>query len=191
VSLIIGSILGEFFAGKASDILMAWLAKRNNNERKPEYRLYLSPLSAIFMPVGLIIFGATVGKKSFYVPLVGLGVGEFSSLQLPPFEKRVSLILLTPGVFGLQIASTCLYSYVSDCYKPQTPESGVLFNLSRGLSFVIGFFALPFADKYGYLKAWSTFAAILFSFFLPIVALIIWGGRWRKQLGAPSFHRYL
>lgn len=170
VSLMIGSIIGEFFAGKASDYIMLRLAKRHNNGvRKPETRLYLSTLSAVFMPAGLIIFGATVGQTNFYVPLVGLGV----------------------GVFGLQIASTCLYAYVSDCYKPQTPESGVLFNLSRGLSFVVGYFALPFTESVGYFWSWFTFAAILFVFWLPIAALMIWGERCRKALREPSFHRYL
>lgn len=170
ISLIIGSCLGEFGAGKASDILILHLARRNKNrERKPEYRLYLCTLSAIFMPAGLIIFGSTVGKTSFYIPLIGLAV----------------------GVFGLQIASTTLYAYVSDCYKPQTPESGVLFNLSRGISFVVGFFALPFAAEVGYFWAWFTFAAVLFSFFLPILALMRWGEGWRERLGQPSFHRYL
>ncbi|PVH78809.1 MFS general substrate transporter [Cadophora sp. DSE1049] len=168
-SLTIGSILGEFFAGRASDYVMLSMARRNKNERKPEYRLYLCTLSAIFMPLGLIIFGATVGKYNFYVPLVGLGV----------------------GVFGLQIASTTLYAYTSDCYKPQTPESGTVFNLSRGLSFVVGYFALPFAGQVGYFWAWFTFAAVLFSFFLPIVALIIWGEKWRERLGAPSWNRDL
>ncbi|KAF8847641.1 MFS general substrate transporter [Acephala macrosclerotiorum] len=169
ISLIIGSVLGEFFAGRASDFLMLFLARRNGNVRKPEYRLYLCTLSALFMPLGLIIFGATVGKYNHYVPLVGLGV----------------------GVFGLQIASTTLYAYVSDCYKPQTPESGVLFNLARGLSFVVGYFALPFAGEVGYFWAWFTFAAVLFSFFLPIVALMRWGEKWREILGEPRFHRYL
>ncbi|KAH7363799.1 major facilitator superfamily domain-containing protein [Rhexocercosporidium sp. MPI-PUGE-AT-0058] len=169
VSLTIGSILGEFFAGRASDYLMLVLARRNKNERKPEYRLYLCTLSAVFMPLGLIIFGATVGKYNFYIPLVGLGV----------------------GVFGLQIASTTLYAYTSDCYKPQTPESGTVFNLSRGLSFVVGYFALPFAAAVGYFWAWFTFAAVLFSFFLPVAALMVWGEGWRKRLGEPSWNRDL
>ena len=169
VSLIIGSVLGECFAGNASDYLMFRLSQRNNHIRKPEHRLYLSSLSALFMPLGLVVFGATVGTPSFYVPLVGLGL----------------------GIFGLQIASTCLYAYVSDCYKPQTPETGVLFNLSRGTSFVVGYFALPFAAEVGYFWAWFTFAAALVIFFLPIIALMVWGERWRVRLGAPTFHRYL
>lgn len=169
ISLIIGSVIGEFFAGRASDWVMYRMARRNNDIRKPEYRLYLSTLSAIFMPAGLIIFGACVGKTGYIPPLVGLAV----------------------GVFGLQITSTTLYAYISDCYKPQTPESGVLFNLSRGLSFVVGYFALPFADAVGFFWAWFTFAAILLSFFGPIAALMVWGEKWRLQLGEPNFHRYL
>ncbi|KAJ5032242.1 uncharacterized protein L3040_008851 [Drepanopeziza brunnea f. sp. 'multigermtubi'] len=169
VSLIIGSVLGECFAGRASDYLVLQQAGRHQNVRKPEYRLYLCTLSAVFMPVGLILFGATVGKYSFYVPLVGLGL----------------------GVFGLQIASTTLYAYTSDCYKPQTPESGTVFNLSRGLSFVVGYFALPFAQEVGYFWAWFTFAAALFCSFLPIVALMVWGEKWRKVLGAPTWNRDL
>jgi MFS family permease len=169
ISLMTGSILGEFFAGAASDFVVYYCARRNNNVRKPECRLYLCTLSALFMPLGLILFGATVGKLNFYIPLVGLGL----------------------GVFGLQIASTTLYAYVSDCYKPQTPESGVLFNLSRGISFVVGYFALPFAAEVGYFWAWFTFAAVLFVFFFPIVALMVWGEKWRVSLGAPSFHRWL
>jgi MFS family permease len=169
VPLIIGTVLGEFVAGRASDWLMYRLARRHDNIRKPEYRLYLSTLSAIFMPAGLVIFGCTVGRSSFYVPLIGLGV----------------------GAFGLQIASTCLYAYISDCYKPQTPESGVIFNLSRGLSFVVGYFALPFAKQVGFGAAWGTFAAILFCFWLPIAALMIWGEGWRERLGKPTFHMYL
>lgn len=169
ISLTVGSILGECFAGRASDYMMYRMAKRNNNIRKPEYRLYLCVLSAVFMPVGLIIFGCFVGRTGYIAPLSGLLV----------------------GVFGLQIASTCLYSYISDCYKPQTPESGVLFNLSRGLSFIVGYFALPFADEVGFAAAWGTFAAVLFASFVPIIGLMIWGEKWRRALGEPTFHKHM
>jgi MFS family permease len=76
VSLIIGSVLGEMCAGRLSDYIMFRMAKRNNDIRKPEVRLYLSTLSAFFMPVGIIIFGACVGKTGFVPPLVGLSIGK-------------------------------------------------------------------------------------------------------------------
>ncbi|KAF9065129.1 major facilitator superfamily domain-containing protein [Rhodocollybia butyracea] len=169
VSLTIGTIVGELCAGRLSDYIMYRMAARHEGIRKPEYRLYLSPLSAIFMPAGIIIFGATVGRTGFIPPLVGLSI----------------------GVFGLQIGSTCLYSYISDCYKPQTPETGVLFNLSRGLSFFIPFVATPLSNKISYLWAYFTFAAILFATFLPVAALIWRGERWRNMAGSPTFHRYM
>jgi MFS family permease len=176
VSLMAGSLLGECFAGRASDYVMLRMARKENknnkpyhDQRKPETRLYLATLSVVFMPVGLVVFGATVGRYNQYIPLIGLGI----------------------GVFGLQITSTCMYAYVSDCYKPQTPESGVLFNLSRGLSFIVGYFALPFAAEVGYFWAWFTFAMVLVLFFVPIAALMVWGEKWRQRLGEPNFHRYL
>jgi len=85
ISLMIGSILGEFFAGKASDLLMTYLAKKHNGKRKPEHRLYLCTLSALFMPAGLIIFGATVSSQpSYIIPLIGLSVGVFGMSQFDP-----------------------------------------------------------------------------------------------------------
>lgn len=77
VSLIIGCLLGELVSGRLSDYIMYQMAKRNNNVRKPEFRLYLSTLSAFFMPVGLIIFGVCIEKKTGFVPpLVGLAIGK-------------------------------------------------------------------------------------------------------------------
>jgi len=100
-------------------------------------------------------------------------------------------MLLNTGDFGLQITSTCLYSYVSDCYRPQTPESAILLNFSRGLSFVVGFFWFPMVEKIGFAWTWSTLALILLVFWLPILALMRWGEGWRKRLGEPTFHQYM
>ncbi|GLB45032.1 putative sugar (and other) transporter [Lyophyllum shimeji] len=170
VPLTIGSLLGELSAGRLSDYIMSRLAKRRNDVRKPEHRLYLTPLGAAFMPAGMIVFGICVQKHAmFVVPLVGLAI----------------------SAFGLQITSTCLYSYVSDCYKPQTPESAVLMNLGRGLSFVIGFFGLPYAERVGYHWGWTTFALILLVFYIPVLMLMRYGEMWRKSLGPPEFHQYI
>jgi predicted MFS family arabinose efflux permease len=169
ISLTIGSVLGEFLAGRLSDYIMYRMATRHGGDRKPEYRLYLSPLSVFFMPVGLIIFGATVGRTGFIPPLVGLSV----------------------GVVGLQIASTCLYAYISDCYNPQTPEAGVLFNFGSGLAFFIPFVATRLANKITYVWSLFTFASILFVAYLPVAALIWYGERWRLAAGKPTFQRWI
>lgn len=170
ISLTIGSVLGESLAGRASDYLVYYLSRSSSSRtRNPEHRLYLTVLSAAFIPLGLILFGATVGRTSFLVPLVGLAL----------------------GAFGLQIASTCLYSYISDCYRLQTPECGVLFNFGRGLSFVVGYFALPFAQKIGFPGAWGTFAGVVALSWVPIAVLMVWGERWRDRMGVPGWNQLL
>ena len=100
-------------------------------------------------------------------------------------------MLRDAGDFGLQVTSTCLYAYVSDCYRPQTPESAILLNFSRGLSFVVGFFWLPMVDQIGFAWTWTTLALILLILWLPILALMRWGEGWRKRLGEPTFHQYM
>ena len=117
ISLIIGSVLGEFFAGRASDYVMYRMAKRNNNIRKPEYRLYLSPLSAIFMPVGIIIFGACVGKTGYVPPLVGLGVGKFPSFAITP------LLLLHPHAKTLTLQASSGFKSPPLASMPTSPTA--------------------------------------------------------------------
>lgn len=88
VSLIIGCLLGELSAGRLSDFIMYRLAKQNGGVRKPEYRLYLSTLSAIFIPAGLVIFGVCIEKHTgFVAPLVGLSVSESPALT---FQIRIA-----------------------------------------------------------------------------------------------------
>jgi hypothetical protein len=85
VSLTIGSLLGELSAGKLSDWIMYKVSQRHDGERKPEARLYLSIIGAFFMPVGIVIFGVCIEKKTAFIPpLVGLAVGTFHPLRPLP-----------------------------------------------------------------------------------------------------------
>lgn len=194
-SLIIGSVLAELVTGKITDIILYHNAKKNDGVPKLEARLYLTIIAAIMMPIGLIIYGFGIQKKySFYVPLVGLGIGMF----YPSLLILIVLLLLQntniklpTGAFGIQMESTCLYAYVSDCYRPQTMESAVLFNLGRGIAFVVGFFAIPFAKHSGYGWAWFTFAMLMIISFVPVALLFRYGEHWRKRMGEPSFDKYI
>lgn len=64
-------------------------------------------------------------------------------------------------------------------------------NLSRGLTFVIGFFNVKTWEAIGFGWAWTMFAFILFAFWLPILALMIFGEQWRNKLGKPAFHQWM
>jgi hypothetical protein len=86
VPLFIGTLIGECFAGKVSDIVQARLAKRNNNRRKPEHRLYLTGAAMVFMFVGMVIFGVCAEKKERWItPLIGLAVGMLANTVPPKF----------------------------------------------------------------------------------------------------------
>lgn len=94
ISLIIGGLLGELSAGKMSDYIMFRLARRNGGIRKPEHRLYLSTLSAFFMPLGMIIFGVCLqNKKDFHIPLIGLAISTFR-IQNLVMQWRLMITML-------------------------------------------------------------------------------------------------
>jgi len=78
------------------------------------------------------------------------------------------------------------------CYKPQSAEISTLLNFGRQtFSFTLGFYAVPFAQKTTWGKAWGTFAIIDFAFFGCILALMFRGKVWRERMGEPKFDRDL
>jgi hypothetical protein len=170
IPLTLGCLIGESFTGWVSDWLINRYAKRHNGYRKPEARLYLAFLS-LFLPVGLIIHGVCVTRRT---PWIGLAVG------------------MSVASIGVQAGTTLTYSYCSDCYKPQAAEVSTLINLFRQVfAFTIGFYALPFAKAHGYDVAWGTFATINFVAWLPLLFLIWKGEEIRKRQGKPKVHEDL
>ena len=82
-SLIVGSVIAETFAGRVSDWIMRKDAQRHGGVRRPESRLYLLWLSALFMPGGLIIFGFCLQESTPWIaPLVGVAIGSYYNTLL-------------------------------------------------------------------------------------------------------------
>jgi hypothetical protein len=145
-------------------------AKRHDGYRKPEIRLHLAFL-ALLIPVGLIINGVCIQKKT---PWIGLAVG------------------MVVTSIGVQAATTLTYAYCTDCYKPQAAEVSTLINLFRQIfAFTIGFYALPFGESKGFGVAWGVFAAINFVTWLPLMILIWKGKEIREHQGEPNLHNDL
>jgi hypothetical protein len=94
------------------------------------------------------------------------------------------------GAFGLQLISTNVFAYITDCYKPQSAEISTLLNFGRQtFSFTLGFYMIPFAEETTYGVAWSVLAIIQAVLFTGIIALMWRGQHWRERLGAPNFHK--
>lgn len=68
----IGNTIGSIYGGFLGDWSIRWLSRRNNGYFEPEFRLYLLHLPAIFMSGGLIMFGATIDRVSFFEVLLNV-----------------------------------------------------------------------------------------------------------------------
>jgi MFS family permease len=170
VPLTVGCLIGEAFTGWVSDWLINRYARRHDGYRKPESRLHLIYLG-LFLPVGLIINGVCITHRTHWIgPAMGMVITSI----------------------GVQVSTTLVYSYCSDCYKPQAAEISTIINLFRQIfAFTIGFYALPFGEGSGFETAWSTFAAINFATWLPLLVLIYKGDAIRKMQGQPKMHEDL
>ncbi|KAH8905828.1 MFS general substrate transporter [Coniochaeta sp. PMI_546] len=170
VPLTLGCLIGEACTGWISDWLINRYARRHDGHRKPEARLHLAFLG-LFLPAGLIIHGVSVAHRA---PWIALAIG------------------MVVASIGVQAGTTLVYSYCSDCYKPQAAEISTIINLFRQIfAFTIGFYAIPYGTGHGYDVAWGTFAAINFVTWLPVVFLIFRGEAIRAKQGVPKMHEDL
>ncbi|QKX54959.1 uncharacterized protein TRUGW13939_02049 [Talaromyces rugulosus] len=161
IPLLIGGGAGELSAGWVTDWLSNRHAQRHNGERLPEARL-TAIWAALLVPIGVIIEGVCLSHTdtiSWIGSAFGMGIANF----------------------GLQIATTTIYAYLTDCYKPQSAEISTILNLFRQIfSCLISFYAIPFADRIGVQFAWLTFAMIIAVLFIPIIMLRSSGSKWRE-----------
>lgn len=171
VSTFVGTLVGELSAGPVSDFLLLQYRRRHGGDPKPEARLHAMWPGVFLLPFGVIIEGVCLQYKTHYMgPVMGISI----------------------GAFGLQIISTNIFAYMTDCYKPQSAEISTLLNFGRQtFSFTLAFYCVPFAERTTWGVAWAVFAIIQFVFFSGIVALMWKGRQWRERLGTPDFDRDL
>ncbi|KAK5126327.1 hypothetical protein LTR85_010563 [Meristemomyces frigidus] len=171
LSTFIGTLIGELLAGPVSDRILYLSTKRSGGAFRPEARLQAIWPGALLLPAGVIIEGVCLQYRTHWSgPVLGIGI----------------------GAFGLQIISTNIFAYVTDCYKPQSAEISTLLNLGRQtFSFTLGFYMIPFAAATTWGVAWSVMAVIQAVLFGGVVLLMWRGKEWRERLGAPEFDRDL
>lgn len=75
-----GFLGGQVIFANVSDSLMKKLAKKGDGELKPEYRLPLACIGAIFIPVGFFWYGWSVQAEVFWlVPIIGTAIIGFGN----------------------------------------------------------------------------------------------------------------
>jgi MFS family permease len=110
ISPFIGGILGTAVAGKISDIVVRFMARKNDGVYEPEYRLVMAVPIAITTTIGLMGFGWSAEEKdNWIVPTVFFGVISF----------------------GCSLASTTAVTFVVDSYRVYAGEALVTLNFSK------------------------------------------------------------
>ncbi|KAJ5820169.1 hypothetical protein N7474_005760 [Penicillium riverlandense] len=167
----IGSMLGEFMAGSISDKTLRHANRLHDGAADIESRLQATLPGAVILPIGIVIEGVCLQYQTHWAgPVMGIGI----------------------AAFGLQIVSTPIFAYLTDCYKPQSTEISTLLNFGRLLfSFSLGFYMMPFAIKTTFGIAWGVLAAINLALFSGILLLMWKGPMWRRKLVSPDFDRDL
>jgi hypothetical protein len=114
VSPFIGGILGTVVAGKISDIIVRWMARRNGGVYEPEFRLVMAIPIALATAIGLMGFGWSASEKdAWIVPTVFFGIISF----------------------GCTLGSTTAITFAVDSYRQYAGEALVTLNFSKSKSF--------------------------------------------------------
>jgi hypothetical protein len=152
-------------------LLFLGYAKKHGGQRKPEARLDAIWFTFL-IPIGLIIEGVCLSHfktVSWVGSAFGMGI----------------------ACLGLQVATTMIYAYTTDCYKPQSAEVSSVMNTFRQVfSALVSFYAIPLGQRIQFQYAWLVFAMINIAFLLPMFALRIYGHKWRALAwqAPPTFH---
>lgn len=121
ISPFVGGVLGTAVAGKISDLIVRYMARKNDGVYEPEFRLVMALPIAISTVVGLMGFGWSAEEKdAWIVPTVFFGIISF----------------------GCSLASTTAVTFVVDSYRQYAGEALVSLNVCKS-----GSRAVPCCDN--------------------------------------------
>jgi multidrug resistance protein len=110
ISPFVGGVLGTAVAGKVSDLVVRFMARRNDGVYEPEFRLIMALPITISTVIGLMGFGWSAEEKNNWaVPTVFFGIISF----------------------GCSLASTTSITFVVDSYRVYAGEALVTLNFSK------------------------------------------------------------
>ncbi|KAI9792928.1 MAG: hypothetical protein M1816_001250 [Peltula sp. TS41687] len=171
LGLILGTLLSEIFcSGRLTDFIVAKLAKRNNNTRVAEMRLWLAYPAALISSIGLIIWGISIDKS--YHWMVGQ-VAFFLCKSSTQSRSRRLRADSSKVAAGMQIGNTVISSYIVDCYPLQSMSVITFYAVFLNLSaFINPFFITPWVDQSGYTWSFAAQGIITFFAFVPVIACL-------------------
>ncbi|EER24471.1 hypothetical protein D8B26_005207 [Coccidioides posadasii str. Silveira] len=160
ISPFVGGILGTVVAGKVSDIIVRWMARRNGGIYEPEFRLVMSAPIAICTAMGLMGFGwSAQEKEKWIVPTVFFGILSF----------------------GCTLGSTTSITFCVDSYRQYAGEALVTLNFSKNVlhGFVFSLFFVDWLHSDGAKTVFLALGGIHLACMLFSIPMYIYGKRAR------------
>lgn len=112
ISPFVGGILGTAVAGKVSDVVVRFMARRNDGIYEPEFRLLMALPVALTTAIGLMGFGWSAEERdNFWVPTIFFGLISF----------------------GCSLGSTTAITFAVDSYRQYAGEALVTLNFSKNI----------------------------------------------------------
>lgn len=160
ISPFIGGVLGTAVAGKVSDLIVRFLARKNGGVYEPEFRLVMAIPIAITTVIGLMGFGWSAEEKdNWIVPTVFFGIISF----------------------GCSLGSTTSITFAVDSYRQYAGEALVTLNFSKNIlhGLVWSLFFNRWLEADGSKKVFVAIGGIQLACLLTTVPMYVWGKRAR------------
>ncbi|KAF2426514.1 hypothetical protein EJ08DRAFT_663264 [Tothia fuscella] len=160
LSPFIGGILGTAVAGKVSDSMVRFMARRNDGIYEPEFRLVMGIPIAIATTIGLMGFGWSVEERdNWIVPTIFFGIISF----------------------GCSLGSTTSITFALDSYRQYSGEALVTLNFSKNIfhGLVFSLFFPHWLEADGSKKVFIVLGAIQMGALLFTIPIFFYGKRAR------------
>lgn len=160
ISPFVGALLGTGVAGKVSDIIVRFMARRNGGIYEPEFRLVMAIPIAVSTTIGMMGFGWSAQiNDSWIVPTIFFGVVSF----------------------GCSLGSTTSITFCVDSYRQYAGEALVTLNFSKNVfhGLVFSLFIVDWVDADGARTVFLVLGGIQLACLLFTIPMYMYGKRAR------------
>ncbi|KAF1843224.1 MFS general substrate transporter [Cucurbitaria berberidis CBS 394.84] len=160
ISPFVGGVLGTAVAGKVSDLVVRFMARKNDGVYEPEFRLLMAVPITISTVIGLMGFGWSAEERDrWIIPTVFFGVISF----------------------GCSLASTTAITFVVDSYRVYAGEALVTLNFSKNVfhGFVFSLFFPHWLESSGSKNTFLALGGIQLACMLLSIPMYVYGKRAR------------
>ncbi|KAH7383992.1 major facilitator superfamily domain-containing protein [Pyrenochaeta sp. MPI-SDFR-AT-0127] len=161
VSSFVASLIATFAAGYIIDGVAKYMSKRNKGIFEPEFRLPVMVTYLLFTATGFFAWGESLSKSDPW-----------------PIPVIVCMGLINLGV---QLGTTSVVTYVSDCHREQSAEAFAIMNFIKNIfAFGLTFYANDWLVAQGVRAAFFVIGGTTAAVTLTTIPMYIWGKKARS-----------